>query len=286
MGIMEYYILINNEKQGPFDLVTLIKKVKNGNLTSETLVSQSPDGPFTAVSQLPEIAQIIEERVNPTEGDRQENINMTLKAAILEGMELWMRRVLDYTLISGIIMAVGFGLQNLIKMFLPFGSVIPSYLASVMVIALFFSFCNYVIEVKRSQHVNFGEFGRNMRRTLPGFIVVGAIIALFILPYGINIAFGVLASLGMLIVLTFLSFMPFLATDSDMGVMKAAKLSIRKVKNLGLENFGVLFALISINLFVAIIPGILMPQLLSFGLFISIPVTISAIAYIYDQVFV
>ena len=284
---MEYFVLNEGVRQGPFDLIGMIKKIKNGTLAINSLISANIDGPYTEAGNLPEVAKLIEEHSNPTADiNNNTNLTMTLKASFQEGVELWVRRILDYTLIAGAIMAVGFSLRALFQPLMGANSMFPYYLASVLVMAAFFEFCYYVLETKRNHKVDIADFIAVIKRTLPQFLGFSVLLSLFMLGYGVSTQLGLLATLVMLVVITVFAFTPFIATDSNMGVMRSAKLSFQKVTNIGADNFGVILAIVSINLFAALLPGMLMQDLFGLGLFISLPVTISALAYVYDQIFV
>ena len=284
---MEFFILNEGVRQGPFDLIAMMKKVKNGTLTASSMVSEQVDGPYIEASHIQEVAGLIEEHSNPSSGNLDgHSLNMTLKASFQEGVELWVRRILDYTIAAGAIIAVGFGLQTFIRPLVGVNSLVPSYVSAVLVMTLFFEFCYYVLETKRSQRVDVKDFLGVIKRTLPQFFVIALGLSAFVLAYAISPQIGLLATLVALVVMTVFVFTPFIATDSTMGVMRSAKLSFQKVTSVGADNFGVILAIVSINLFAAILPGMLLKDLLGLGLFISLPVTISALAYIYDQVFI
>lgn len=283
---MEYFLLVDGKKQGPFDMIAMIKKIKNGNLNADSMVARAIDGEYIKATEIQEVANLLEEHANPDVTVRAVNVQMTLKVSVQEGIELWVRRVLDYTLIAGVFLAVGFGVKALFKTILPIGSVLSSYFGCMVVMSLFCVFCYYVLETKRSQSVDFKDFFRATKRNYLGFLLLSMPLSLFIMLYSVSMEFGLLASFVTLLVITLLVFVPFLAMDGGMGVLNAAKLSVKKVLSLGGDNFGVILAIISINLFTAILPSLIKPELLGLGLFISIPITISALAYIYDQIFV
>ena len=284
---MEYFILNEGVRQGPFDLIGMIKKIKNGTLTVNSMVSEQVEGPYIEAANIDQVAKLIEEHSNPSAGEGANgDLTMTLKVSFQEGVELWVRRILDYTLFAGAIIAVGFSLRAIFQPMMGASSMFPYYMSSVVVMSFFFEFCYYVLETKRSQRVDIKDFIAVIKRTLPQFIGISLVLSLFVLAYGISTQVGLLATLVVLVVITIFVFTPFIATDSNMGVMRSAKLSMQKVTSIGADNFGVILAIVAINLFAAILPGMLLKDLLGLGLFISLPVTISALAYIYDQIFV
>lgn len=281
---MEYFILQDGVKQGPYDLITMIKKVKNGSLGLEAMVSEKAEGPFREASHIEEVAALIHEHAKPTVGaklTKGDHVSMTLKACFHEGMELWIRHIMDYTLVAGLIMAIGLGLKSLMG-----NTTTASYIGTVVIMTLFFEFCYYVLETKRSQRAEMRDLMGIVKRTFLPFFGFSLVVSTFVLAYGLGMQAGFIATLVAVVLLTFLAFTPFIATDSGMGVIRAATLSFQRVKSIGGDNFGVVLAIISINLFAAILPGLLQPALLGVGLFISLPVTISALAYIYDQIFI
>ena len=283
---MEYFILVDNIKQGPFDLITMIKKVKNGTLTAETMVSDNIGGLAKKASEFEDIADIIAEHSNPTiySSGTGESLKMTFKTSFQEGLELWTRRIIDYTLIAMLIMAMGFGFQSMGQMVT--GGVFPVYIGTAFTMALFFEFCFYVLETKRSQKADLAEVTLVIKRTIAPFFGISLVISSFVLFYALGREVGFIATVIAMVALTYLIFMPFLATDGNMSIRRAAALSFQKVKSMGADNFGVVLAIIAVNLFAAILPAMANENLLGLGLFLSLPITFSAVAYIYDQIFV
>jgi len=282
---MEYFLLLDGKKQGPFDMIAIIKKVKNGALNAESLISQGAGAEFVKASDIPEVAELIEEHAHPNVDGSSFGGKITLKACVLEGVELWSRRIIDYTLLAGLVLAAAFGVRMLASKAMP-DSILPAYLGGVLAIFLFSLFFCYVLETKRSQSIDIKEFLQVVKRNALGFAGLSLFLGLFILPYGIGMTAGLLFNFVFVFIITLLVFTPFLAKDAGVGVLESARLSAKRVIKVGGDNFGVIFAVVALNLFVAILPGLIMPELLGIGLFLSLPVTISALAYIYDQIFV
>jgi uncharacterized membrane protein len=94
-----------------------------------------------------------------------------------------------------------------------------------------------------------------------------------------------MAMIGMLFVATLTVFVPFLILDNDLSLGQALKHSIKRVLSSGVDNFGSVLALVGINIIAAILPSLFAPSLYFFGLFISLPITVAAFAYMYDSMF-
>lgn len=286
---MEYFILQEGVKQGPFDLITMIKKVKNGSLTGNTMVSEKTDGPFREAEMVDEVAILIREHANPSPATLSGSghyANISLSAAFHEGLELWVRRVVEYTIFAAIIMGIAYVINATMRGFLAVHPIIPVYFGTLVLMTLFFEFCYYVLETKRSQRVHAKEFMAVAKRTFFPFLLFSAVLSLFVLGFGISMSVGLVTTTIALVALTFLIFAPFIATDSGMGIFRAAKISAQRVRTMGADNFGVVLAIVSFNIFAAVLPALIGPELLGLGLFISLPVTISALSYIYDQIFI
>jgi len=59
---MEYYILVDGAKQGPFDIVSMIRKIRNGQLLPDTMISDSPISDPVAALEYSNLREIFEEQ--------------------------------------------------------------------------------------------------------------------------------------------------------------------------------------------------------------------------------
>lgn len=80
--ISEYYIINNNEKTGPFDIITMIKKIKNGSVREETLIAD-PNGITRKAIEFDDLADLINETTgnsgNVVPTFRNINVRLDLK---------------------------------------------------------------------------------------------------------------------------------------------------------------------------------------------------------------
>ncbi len=285
---MEYYVVIEGQKQGPFDLLSLIKKVRNGTLTRETLVSDNLETGFRPAVDFEELKPILKQGSEVGVANRMPSASkFSLKDILSEGVDLWARRVVSYTIGAGSILAIGFAVSFTLKQvqILADFPVVINYVVSVLITSLFCLFFNFVLITKRAQEIDYKDIANAAKESLPRILIFSALFSIYTLLFGINIKAGILGLGIVLMVSTFLIFVPFLIQDAGMGLRDAARVSIDRVKTIGSEGFGVILALVAINLAVAVVPAMISKNLFVFGLFISIPLTTAAIAHVYDRVF-
>lgn len=288
----DFYIVINGQKQGPFDIISVIKKVKNGVITSDTKIARGENADFVNANEIEEINTLLEEHgaggkhISATKsvGKRP---NLSLKKSFTEGLNLWLKFVINFTVISGIILAVSFSLSkglDKISLIAEYPT-IGNYFTAFITTFLYIIFFNYILLAKRNQSTQIGSFFKIIGSRISSIALLAALFSVYTLAYGVNELIGLIVLIAILLVSTFYIFSPFLIFDRQMRSGKAMATSIKGVKNFGIDNFGVILALIAINLVVAILPAFIAKELFVFGLFISIPITVSALSFIYDEAF-
>jgi hypothetical protein len=217
----------------------------------------------------------------------QRKVTLSLKDVLAEGLELWSRKVIQYTLAAGVVLAIGFiimfGLKE-IQVFADFPTIV-SYIVSIVIVTLFSMFFYYVLISRRNQEPDIKDIAMTAKKSFLRLFIFSMIYSLYTLPFELGLQAG-LISLAVITVLTcFLIFVPFLIQDGDLTLKDAIRVSVDRTRTMGADNFGIVIALVAINLAVAIVPAIFSPNLFVFGLFVSIPITAAALVNIYDQVF-
>lgn len=282
---MDYYIVINGQKQGPFDLLGFIKKVKNGVITAETLISTSPDGPFVPASQVDEVKEIVQTSDGPGPVSSSEGALATNRI-FSDAVELWSRKIIEYTMMVGIIVVLGILFSITIKkiQFIADYSYIADYLTSVIIVTALGVFAYYVLLTKRNQEVDKKDISNLIQSVLPALIGYSMLISIAVVTFGINHLAAVITMLVMLVVLSLVIFVPFLVTDHRLKLGRAMVLSVNAAKSLGASGALVLASLVGVNIIAAALPALLGNDAAFIGLVITLPLTASALAYIYDQV--
>ena len=107
---MEYYVVIEGQKQGPYDILSMIKKIKNGSVTAETLISDNDKAAFRPAADFEEIKSLLKQEKADIQHS-QRKVTLSLKDVLAEGVELWSRKVIQYTFGAGLVLAIGFGVM-------------------------------------------------------------------------------------------------------------------------------------------------------------------------------
>ena len=194
---------------------------------------------------------------------------------------------LSFTIISGGILALTFSLSKTLGKIpaladFPF---IAAYIVSFVASFLYLNFFSYILFAKRSQALETKKFAAQTKRALGSNIFFAALLALFTMTNALSPLLGIGSMISFLIFASLGAFVPFIVFDKKIGFGAAFAQSSKKVMGGGSETIGIVLAIIALNIIVAILPAIFVPNLFIFGLFISIPITVSSLAYIYDEIF-
>jgi hypothetical protein len=285
---MDYYAIINGQKKGPFDTISVIKLIHSGEINPDTPFSDAYNGEFIAANKYPLISEIFhnQEMAKPKNSDYHHS-RLSLISVLKDGVDLWSRYALSFTIISGAILALAFalnkGLSNLMTIAdYPF---IGSFIVSFITGFLYLNFFSFILFAKRSQAVEIKKYSAKMKNAFTANLFFATILALLTMANTLNPLIGIGAMIGFLIFTTLGAFAPFIVFDKKLGFLSAFGQSSKKIAQGGSDTIGVVLAIVAINIVVAIFPAIFFPKLFIFGLFISLPITVSALAYVYDEIF-
>ena len=282
---MDYYVVINGQKQGPYDVLGFIKKVKNGIITGETQVSTNEKGPFRPACEVEELKSIIkaESGYRASMGkDLQVNLNATLN----EGAELWTRRVTEYTLFFGIIVVIGYTLSASLKQvqLLADYSFVVRYLTSAVTLTLLGFYYYYVLMTKRSQDPDLKELKALLKYSLLHLFIFSCIISGATFLLGINTIFTSITVAVTCIILSLLAFVPFLIVDHRMGLRRAVLVSLESFRSLHISVGASIFVIMAVNIGAVFLPGLMGNIIFFLALIITLPVSVAILANIYDHI--
>jgi hypothetical protein len=284
---MDYYAIINGQKKGPFDTISIIKQIHSGAITPETQISNAIEGNYQAASGFPMLSEIFHNQtfVSGVEHPHAKT-KLSLAKSLKDGIDLWSRYALSFIIISSAILALTFALSKALNK-IPAVADYPAagtYIVSLVTAFLYLNFFGYILFAKRSQALDIGKY---ISQTKSGFLatfIFAIILALFPTASAFNPIIGIAAMIAFLVYATLGAFVPFVIFDKKVGMAAAYAQSSKKIRSGGSEAIGVVLAIIAVNIVVAILPAIFFPELFIFGLFISIPITVSSLAYIYDEI--
>ena len=278
---MEYYVLENGQKIGPCDAITLIKRAKNGLLTYNSYVSKDLAEEFVKASEFYELKKLIDENSGAAS---HVGGQLSFKTALSEGAEIWSRRIVDFSFVLGIILFSGFGLLMWLSGFGKTNSYFAfvNYLSATLLLTFILQFFKYALKAKRSHKINLEDIKNSFLKNTIKYLLFSAVLNTYLLTYALGVTVGLVATFAFLLAITLSIFAPFLVADENMPFVKAIGTSVRQMLSMGSDNFGVVFALVALNLIAALVAAFVAKELIVIVLFISLPITISALAYCYD----
>lgn len=269
MAAANYYIYKDEKKQGPYDLVSLIKKIRNGSLGADMLVASDMMEPIPA-DQVPELAEFFKSSSRHDENDhhihgiRQLTLGKALHAGVYFLQNNQQSAIYTGAFLLG---AILFGALSWKLGLGIFGQII----ASIVSYTLFSIYMLCILRLTRGQTIEPSFIRSRTTSLIVPLLIVSAIISLMTM---IGLAMLVIPGL---FIMTLYIFTPLLVLDKGMDFWDAMETSRRAVLQGGTDLIGILFAMVVI-IFVSGLCFIL-------PLLVVLPIAISAISEIYDEFF-
>jgi hypothetical protein len=284
----DYYIHSGSSRQGPYDLVMIVRKIRNGQLPGTTPV-QLGDGEIQPAQKLPELAEFFSEKKDEWADTSKHGQlhNHGLSAMLGTGLRFLqhnqMSTIFSAVLLLGVIMVTG-----LFYLILPDSLHVIAYVIGFWVSLVMLScFQLSILRMTRGQSNDIFYFSNKILPKLPSLMVASFFISL---PANIGLVLltvsdsQILSIIGLVVfaipglfTITLYAFAPLLILDQDYSAWSAMSISRKAVFKSGIENIGVLFALFVINFTASLFA--LLPVM------ISLPITMSALTDIYDNFF-
>lgn len=275
----QYYIITGNEKTGPFDIITMIKKIKNGTVKRDTQIIEGESAPRSA-ADIDELSEIVleaegkETSVTPT--FRNINTSLDLKRSLTIGWRFLIENQMSVAY-AGVLLAAMLVLGFVLS-YIPFLGYIAVFAAGYVLYSAYFV---YVLRTYRGQHIDLAYVIKKVSRNLHSLVMAG-LIATIVISASISLSVSIsyyflLLTIPGLFVWMGLIFAPLLITEGDLNFATAISLSRERVKTLPMDSIGVLFGLVVINYAAAIC--FVAP------LIFTLPITVGAIVEIYEELF-
>ncbi|MDG1287548.1 MAG: DUF4339 domain-containing protein [Rickettsiales bacterium] len=266
---MGFYIKYETHQDGPFDLVTMIRKIRKGLIPSDTLVMEETEDNAQPARLHPQLNSFYRELEDDYVSDEAATMveHLNFGAIIAYGWDFFTNNLIAGMLSGLFIFAtLCYGLIILIA---AQGSFLPSIL--LIAIAAVFFLCGFIFLLQRLQRqLPFSLHSvRNFYRdnwtnlilfSLAFSIIHVAALSLLIIP-------GV-------ILLARSAFAPILVVEKNYHFWHAIEASNRTVTNHGTKLYSTLLALVGINLIAAIF---------IFPLLITLPITFAGVLELYNQ---
>lgn len=276
---MEYYIKDSDTADGPYDMMAIIRKVRNGSLNESTLIA-------TTIFEEPKPAISYEEFADFFKDDESEHIssagNMrgqrSLQSLLLSGVEF-----LKHNLVAAIYSGVFMIAWVLIAMTLMSkGSIFLSLLGVGLCYFLMGGYLFGILRFIRGNPVTFGLVFGKIMSTAMNMGVVSLVVAVLMLPpvvmvylLGESMLMITLPLLfiALLCIVTVFSFTPLLITSKGLDFWDAMRESLRVISRNKGQNLGNVFGLMALNF------------ILCFAMPVIFPITMAALVELYDEYF-
>ena len=278
---MEYFIVTDGLKQGPFDIVSMIRKIRNGQLLPDTLISDSPIGDPVAAMEYSNLREIFEEQAIIGDISIKEQVDIT--AITFKHLFSRAKEFLD-THSMGIPIAGGFILTIIVSAFMV-RSLIPSEIGntiagSILGYFIFMLMQACYLRMVRMQPLSISYITSTLKRYGVSMLGASAIIGVlaFAIPAMVSAVSMPLAIILLFIpgtIITFLTyFAALLIVYRGFSPVQAITGSAAFLKKLGSDNVVTIYTLILIN-YIAAAPIIL--------LLVTLPLTVAVLNEIYDD---
>lgn len=280
---MDFYIRDENQQDGPYDLMGIIRKIRNGSITEDTLLAPSAFEEALPANQYPQLSDVFEEKKH-----------RDADAANFSASPIYQRDLMSY-LHSGIDLLRGnMAVSIYTAVFVVLWLVVAMMLTvnfspipmTIGIIAMYFIFGGYLyglIRYVRGNPVDPAAILSRMMDTAVPMLVVSGVVAGLMLPVILITRYfieGAMLTIGLPIVLscllfimTFLAFTPMLILDKNKDFWDALSGSKKVIMQNNGQKLGIVFACLAINF-------LLLPLLP-----LTLPITMGALVDMFEEKF-
>ncbi|MBY0355596.1 MAG: DUF4339 domain-containing protein [Rickettsiales bacterium] len=272
----EYFISRNGIVDGPFDLLSMIRKIKNGRVTPETMVA--PDSSTAAVpaAKIQLLHEILtEHEIAIQDSTKDVGAGFTLFGALRNGWEGFQINP-NTALVTGLFAAIILFGVTIIS--LSVQGVLQGVLCSVW---SFYIFNFYLVSLSRKSRMQllhgdfYGWLVKKKWQSLLGAALISSlipgIIPALLYPLLGNVAIALIFIPGALSIAYFM-FLPLVIVDRGIGLREALSINAHHLKSAGLDFYTVIFGLVATNIIIPLFP-------------VTLPITLSAACDMYDKAY-
>jgi hypothetical protein len=278
---MVYYIAYEGGRDGPFDLLGIIRKIRNGTLQKHHLVNQGDDMTPKPAYQHADLYDIfieqdkVERELAEVDDTQSKSFYGLLKAGFLVLKEDQAAAILTGTLMLALFFIIGGGVMGL--------PVLPRAILVPILGYMLFALCVVaMLRVSRVQLLSLRYFVDMLRHHGVALLRVSlptAIIA-FTIPWLLADIMGkgawVLSLIAGMPVMAYLFYMPLLVTDRGLSVREAFCFNHQLMHTLGIEFYFLVLGMLMVNLLAFCF--VILPLLV-------LPATLIALMILYDHHF-
>jgi hypothetical protein len=270
---MRFYVLSDALDKGPYDLISMVKKIRTGHITPQTLVYLENEAP-TPAGNHPRLAEFFSDEPDSNQPSRPvpAAAEKPQAAGYLRSIKLGWQFFMRHQ--SSAVYAA-------VVVFLALGIGAATYVSLPPILNLFAIFLGWfwglvgisilqlvVLRLHRGQPV--GDWLlRTLNETLIPILNYSFIMTI------LTIVGGLLFIIPGLFILTQNIFAPYFIAERRMGVNAAMAASQKLIKKRGMDFLGVVFALVTTNIIALF--------LFIFPVIFTLPITLAALADFYES---
>ncbi len=276
----QYYIEEEHHQLGPFDLISMIRKIRNGQVGRQTPVMVQGEETYRPAESIDDLADVFIEMESSVVVEEAPKVSLGFMQLAKRGAEFFAQNLI-MSVYTGVFLLLAVILNTIIATVTGTG---PVFIIIAGIIG-YFLFSLYLMATLRKARMQLlsGHFFVNMvKRSGLHILGVSALIALpvFVVPTILaSLAGPLLLALillpGSLLMMWFF-YAPFYAADHGMGTIDALSASMHAVRSIGGDNFISLYLVLFVNFIAATIPIFLL---------LTLPITIGALCEVYDDHF-
>lgn len=276
----EYYIEEENNRIGPLDLLTLVRRIRQGKFSKEAFIYKDGMAEALPAYLVPEIKSIFDDQMMiDNQPDVVSDGKFSFMQSVKNGVEFFKFNQSTALIVGAFLLigALGGFLFSLIPVML-----IAVILSGIWCYAVFGLMQVAMLKKSRMQLLSLNDMTGLAKKYGAKLLAVSVITLIipFIIPAMLSAAIGPFGWFLLLVpgtfVWTYLFFVPLIVVDLNIGVKKAFGTNHRGMRKMGLDNFSVMYLLLMVNIIVA---PLLLPLL------ITLPITLCAMCEMYDAVY-
>ena len=281
-SLMEYFVEKNGKPVGPYDLMSMIRKVRNKAINTEDKVIVGAGGEAKPAFEIAELREIFDEseRFISVEPLKNDGIT-TLKFDELMGKGLeFFKNHANLSLITGVfLLIVVFGNYLLNSVF---SSLLFVVFSSIWNCFAFSVFQIIILRKTRMQLASSHYIIKTVKRYSLQLLIYSAIVglAILIIPLSVTSLSGspypllLILFPGSLLMMAFF-YVPILIVDQGVPALQAFGQSLSFLKRMGGENSALLYTFLLANFIAA--------TLLVLPILITLPITFGILSEMYDE---
>lgn len=274
----KYWIEIDGQRIGPLDLIAIVRRVRLGKMSRETVVFHEGMPEPLPAHLVPELKAVFDDQdIIDSQPDIASANRFTFSQLFKDGFEFFKFNQSTAITTGAFMLAVALG--GLLF------SVIPSTLISVAFTGIWGYFCFTILQVtilkkSRMQLLTSNDLKHLVKACGIKLLLLSLIILTipYFVPAVVSEIVGIYGWFWLLVpgslIWAYLLFLPLIVTDLNMGIRDALSKNHRVMKKLGIDGYSVIYALLLSNLIVA---PLLVPLL------ITLPITMIALSEAYDM---